>query len=93
MKNNNLVHLQGVGDVPGIKAKELKVGMKIMWNGGGTCEVVNIEFSKTGKTLIATEKYYDGISEKEETYERRLKSERYVAAVKPKGNWFEFIGA
>ena len=89
----NLVHLQGIGDVPGIKAKDLKIGMEIMWNYGSTSEVVNIEFSSTGKTLKATMKSYNGIKEQYENYERRLKSERYVAAVRPNDKWYDFLGA
>ena len=45
------VHLQWVGDVPAIEAKDLKPGMTTVWNGGFTEEVLEVEPSKSGKTL------------------------------------------
>lgn len=45
------VHLQWVGDVPAIEAKDLKPGMVTVWNGGFTEEVLDVEPSKSGKTL------------------------------------------
>lgn len=45
------IHLQWVGDVPAIEAKDLKPGMVTVWNGGFTEEVLAVEPSKSGKTL------------------------------------------
>lgn len=45
------IHLQWVGDVPAIEAKNLKPGMITVWNGGFTEEVLSVEPSKSGKTL------------------------------------------
>lgn len=52
----------------GIPAKDLKIGDKIMWNGGGHSTVEAIEFSKTGKTMVIKERSnYDG-----KLYDRKL---------------------
>lgn len=40
----------------GIPAKLLKIGDKMMWNGGGYTTVEAIEFSKTGKTMVVQER-------------------------------------
>lgn len=45
------IHLQWVGDVPAVEAKDLKPGMITVWNGGFTEEVLDVEMSKSGKTL------------------------------------------
>ena len=45
------IHLQWVGDVPAIEAKDLKPGMTTVWNGGFTEEVLAVEPSKSGKTV------------------------------------------
>lgn len=48
----NKLHLQGIGKVDAVPAKELKVGQVTVWNFGYTSKIMNIELSKTGKTLI-----------------------------------------
>lgn len=48
------IHLQGIGEHKAIPARELKVGMCIVWNYGYESLVDGIEFSKTGKTLSLT---------------------------------------
>lgn len=45
------IHLQWVGDVPAVEAKDLKPGMITVWNGGFTEEVLDVEPSKSGKTI------------------------------------------
>ena len=45
------IHLQWVGDVPAIEAKDLKPGMITVWNGGFTEGVLEVEPSKSGKTI------------------------------------------
>lgn len=47
-------HLQGIGKHPAIEAKDLQIGMTMVWNFGYTSVVKAIEFSKTGKTLTVT---------------------------------------
>lgn len=37
--------------MPAIEAKDLKPGMTTVWNGGFTSEVLEVEPSKSGKTL------------------------------------------
>ena len=46
--------LQGIGMRKAIEAKDLKPGMVVAWNYGYSSEVIGVEFSKTGKTLVAT---------------------------------------
>lgn len=49
----NLIKLQGVyGHHKGTPAKELKIGDVLVWNYGETSEVVGMEPSKTGKTIV-----------------------------------------
>lgn len=67
------VHLQYVGKVNGIKAKNMQVGDILMWNGGATSKVVAIEFSATGKTLNVTTEV-NGVE-----YTRRMGADRLVA--------------
>lgn len=45
-----------------IEAKDIKVGDFRVWNDGSFSKVVNIKFSKTGKTLDITCLYYDKMS-------------------------------
>ena len=71
--NKNTIHLQGIGDLKGIQAKDLKIGDILMWNYGGKTEVKYIEFSKTGKTLKIIERS-DG-----KDYNRKLGANRIVA--------------
>lgn len=72
------MRLQGIGIVEGIKAKNILVGDILVWNNGGTEEVIEIEFSKTGKTLVATIRYYDSFNKEYKTTTRKLGSERIV---------------
>jgi hypothetical protein len=72
----NMIRLIGYGWCKAIPARDLKPGMFTIWNYGYKAEVVNIEFSKTGKTIIAT------IIENGKTYERKMKSDRLVAVTK-----------
>lgn len=72
----NTIQLQYVGKVPAKPANELKIGSKLMWNGGSIFEVISIEFSKTGKTLNIIEKGSDG-----REWNRKLRSDRLVVIV------------
>lgn len=53
------LRLQGIGIVEGIKAINLKVGDFQVWNYGSSSEIVKIETTKTGKTLIITYKWFN----------------------------------
>lgn len=68
------VHLQSVGKVNGISAKNLMLGDVLMWNGGCLTKVVAIEFSASGKTLKVTEENEAG-----NQYTRRMGADRLVA--------------
>lgn len=52
-------NLQGLGEVQGIQAKNLQVGDFQVWNYGSSSEIINIETSKTGKTLTITYKWFN----------------------------------
>lgn len=44
-------HLQGIGSVPAIPARDLKPGDVVRWNYGYTSDVLKVTPSKTGKTV------------------------------------------
>ena len=68
------LHLQGIGKKAATEAKNIKIGDVLIWNYGATSKVLNIEFSKTGKTLTVTT-----LAENGKQYERRLGANRLVA--------------
>lgn len=70
-----LIKLQGVyGHHKGTPAKELKIGDVLVWNYGETSEVVGMEPSKTGKTIVFQMKSTnDG-----EVRDRRMNAETLV---------------
>lgn len=74
----NTIRLQYVGWVKAEPAANLKVGDRIMWNYGGTDEVVAIRYSKTGTTMWITEKTDDG----RVWGERKMRTTRLVAIVR-----------
>ena len=52
----NTVKLQGIsGQQKGTKTKDLKIGDIIIWNFGYKSEIVEINPSKTGKTITFTD--------------------------------------
>lgn len=59
-----MLHLQGIGKIPAIKAKELKPGMITVWNFGYKEKIVDITPTKSGKSIkctiisMETGKYY-----------------------------------
>lgn len=53
------LYLQDIGEVEGIKAKNLRVGDFRVWNGGSSSEIVRIEASASGKTLKVTTKWFN----------------------------------
>lgn len=57
------VRLQSVGVKQGIKAKNLMIGDDVVFNFGTTYKVVDIAFSKTGKTLNVTFEYINFMGE------------------------------
>lgn len=54
--------LQGVGVVNGIKAKNVKVGDRRVWNFGKSTEVIRVELTKTGKSVKITTLWFDSMS-------------------------------
>ncbi len=81
---SKLVHLQGMGDYPGIPAGELKPGMVMVWNYGGLERTTGeIQLSKTGKTLTVETEYrdYDGTIK---PHVRKFKTTRLVVVTKQK---------
>lgn len=69
--------LQGIGIVEGIKAKNITVGDELVWNYGSTSKVVEIELSKTGKTLkVVTESI--NLNGEAELFTRKMGAERIV---------------
>lgn len=53
----NTMHLQGIpGYLPAIHAADLKPGMVAIWNFGYKSVVLDVQHSKTGKTITATMK-------------------------------------
>jgi hypothetical protein len=74
------LHLQGIGKVDAIQAKDLKVGDTIMWNYGSTSKVIALTPNKTSKTLIVTTEYLDYNGDLA-TYDRKMTSTRLVAIV------------
>lgn len=58
-KYEGTTRLQGIGIVEGIKAKNLRVGDRRVWNFGKSSEIVRIEPSKTGKTLKVTTLWFN----------------------------------
>ena len=69
------IQLQGIGKRKAIAAGELTAGMVTIWNYGYECEVLSVEFSKTGKTLVAKlRNLHDG-----KVYGRKMTASRLVA--------------
>jgi hypothetical protein len=79
------VHLQFVGDVPGVPAAELGPGDRLMWNGGGTSTVVSVRDASRHYVEILEAWPNTATGETEQT-PRRLKKTRLVARV-PVENW------
>ena len=79
------VHLQSVGDVPGVPAAELGPGDRVMWNGGGTSTVVSVR-GASAQFVEIIEAGQRGAGGETELTPRRLKKTRLVARV-PVENW------
>lgn len=81
--HHDSMHLQSVGRVAAIPASQLAVGMRLMWNGGSTYDVVSItDVSPAFLEIIECE------TRTGEEYTRRLKKSRLVA-----GYWSKSTGA
>ena len=72
------IRLQYVGMVKAEPAGNIKVGDRLMWNGGSTDEVVAVRFAESGKTMWITEKTDDGRI----WPERKMTTTRGVAIVR-----------
>jgi hypothetical protein len=84
-REQNLVHLQYVGDMPGTPAGELEVGDRLMWNGGAVYTVTAIE--QPSPQFIKITERADGGSNKGEEYTRRLRRSRLVVRARPGESW------
>lgn len=71
------LHLQGIGKVDAVKAKDLRVGDVTVWNYGSLAKVISITPSKTGKTLKVGIEYKDYHGKIVQS-ERKLGAERLV---------------
>lgn len=67
------IRLQGIGSKDAIEAKDLQVGDITIWNYGYREQVIEKEFSKTGKTVIVKVKKEEG-----GVFTRRLRATRLV---------------
>ena len=86
--NAGIVHLQGVGDVAGITAADLRCGDCLMWNYGGKSKVVSITPYGTMSVRVVEEyTTYDG-EQKEHT--RVMRASRIVAVLDTDGTYFVF---
>lgn len=57
--------LQEIGIVEGIRAINVRVGDKRVFNGGYQSEIIRVEVSKTGKSVKLTTKWFDKMSKYE----------------------------
>lgn len=79
------VHLQFVGDVPGVPAAELGLGDRLMWNGGGTSTVAAVR-GTSAQFVEIVEEWRNTVTGETERTPRRLMKTRLVARV-PVENW------
>ena len=79
---SNKMRLQGIGQVVGTPAIQIKLHDTLMWNNGSTTEVMNITPSKTGKTLVIAEKWFDEWKKEYKTTDRKMTASRLVCIVK-----------
>lgn len=75
---NDSIHLQGVGRVKAMPASQLEVGMRLMWNGGSTSDVMRIRDVSPAFLGIVERDTRTG-----KDYTRRLKKTRLVAGYWP----------
>jgi len=71
-------YLQGIGNVKGTPAGELKVGDTMLWNYGNESKVGKI-LKETDKTITIEEHWVSSFSGKLESGERKLLKTRIVA--------------
>jgi hypothetical protein len=86
-REQGLVHLQFVGDLPGTPARDLEAGDKLMWNGGDVYVVLSVrevsaQFIEITETAASGSKWEDG-----KEYPRRLKKDRLVVRVCRECHW------
>lgn len=67
----DMVHLQGVGDVPSIPASDVRIGDDRMFNYGGTEKIIAID-QKSPKTLLFTYDHIDSTTGKNYTQSVRM---------------------
>ena len=75
------IKLQGIGERPAVRAKDLKVGDVTIWNFGGCETVKSVTPSKTGKTVVVGIEYKDRYGAATES-ERKFRADRLVGILK-----------
>jgi hypothetical protein len=71
-------HLQGIGDVPAVKAGTITKGMTLRWNYGYESKVLSVKPSSSGKSVTVKLQGYDDKGRKTSIGERTLRSDRLV---------------
>jgi len=75
-----LVHLQGIGKIPGKRAMDLEVGDLIMWNYGGITEVMKLE-PKGQKSLVMTGRTWSDYRSEEKQWNEDVRTFRRTRPV------------
>ena len=79
-REQGLVHLIGVGDMPGTPAGEIGVGDRLMWNYGVVCKVLSV-YEASYRFIEIRE--CDEAKPEGDVYERRLRKNRLVVRAGP----------
>lgn len=75
------IHLQGLGEVPGKPAEELRVGDMVSWNNSPLAARIEAIVRTSDHSIWVIERYADG-----REFKRRFKRSRVVPAETPGGN-------
>jgi hypothetical protein len=73
------VHLQGIGKTTAKYSKDIRIGDILVWNFGYTSEVIDLRFTKSGKTIIATLKTVSEYTKVSNITDRQLRCNSLVA--------------
>lgn len=78
------IKLQAIGEVPAIKAEEIKVGDTLVWNFGHSYDVVSIQEASPKFLYIEERDQKTG-----KVYQRRIKKNRLVGVDREDKGMFE----
>lgn len=78
-RERQLVHLQYVGEMPGVPAGTLEVGDRLMWNGGAVYVVTSVR--EASPKFVEIRERSEREPERGE-YTRRMRKDRLVVSVK-----------